>query len=59
MEQARVMWNNSVKWKQSVNLDDLMANFEFEERDKVAKAGWQMCEYPAPCLHHLGVEKIP
>lgn len=38
------MWNNSIKWKQSVNLDELMANFEFEERDKVAKAGWQMCE---------------
>lgn len=52
------MWNNSVKWKQSINLDELMANFEFEERDKVAKAGWQMCEYSAAFLRLSGVERI-
>lgn len=44
VEQARVMWNKSVEWKKSVDLDSLLEEFDFEERDKVAKAGWQMCE---------------
>lgn len=40
--QAREMWNKSVEWKRSIDLDGLLRNFEFEEGDKVAKAGWQM-----------------
>lgn len=38
------MWNKSDAWKKSVDLEGLLQNFRFEERDKVAKAGWQMCE---------------
>lgn len=40
--QAKEMWNKSYEWKQSVDLDRLMQEFSFDEREKVAKAGWQM-----------------
>lgn len=36
------MWNKSYEWKKSVDLDRLMQEFSFDEREKVAKAGWQM-----------------
>lgn len=42
VQQAREMWNKSVEWKKSIELEKLLTDFEFVERDKVAKAGWQM-----------------
>lgn len=42
VSQAREMWNKSVEWKKSVDLDRLMTEFDFSEREQVAKAGWQM-----------------
>ncbi|CAO1627907.1 unnamed protein product [Parajaminaea phylloscopi] len=40
--QAREMWNKSVEWKREIQLDQQLREFEFKERNGVAKAGWQM-----------------
>ncbi|CAO1618315.1 unnamed protein product [Sympodiomycopsis kandeliae] len=42
VDAAREMWNKSVAWKKEVNLDRQLSEFDFAERDAVAKAGWQM-----------------
>ncbi|WFD01464.1 hypothetical protein MOBT1_000128 [Malassezia obtusa] len=39
---ARDMYVNAEKWKESINLERLCCEFEFEERDIVAKHGWRM-----------------
>ena len=39
---ARDMYANAEKWKESIELDRLYEEFEFEERDVVAKHGWRM-----------------
>ena len=38
VSQARDMWNKSVEWKESIDLETLLRTFDFEEREKVAKA---------------------
>ncbi|WFC94993.1 hypothetical protein MBRA1_001632 [Malassezia brasiliensis] len=39
---AQEMYVNAEKWKESIELDKLYDEFEFEERDVVAKHGWRM-----------------
>ncbi|WFD43074.1 hypothetical protein MPSI1_001726 [Malassezia psittaci] len=42
VDAAKLMYSNAEKWKESIQLEKLYREFQFEERDLVAKHGWRM-----------------
>lgn len=54
---AREMWNKSVAFKSNADIEKLLVEFDFTERDQVAKAGWQMCECSCELVGQIESER--